>query len=80
MKSKVFYGYRIVAASFIIQAVCIGPLFTYGVFFKQFQVELGWSRAIISGASSLAFFIMGAAGIIAGRLNDRIGPKKIMVV
>ena len=80
MKSKVFYGYHIVAASFIIQAVCIGPLFTYGVFFKQFQAELGWSRAVISGASSLAFFIMGAGGIIAGRLNDRIGPRTIMVV
>ena len=79
MKSKYFYGYNIVAASFIIQAVCIGPLFTYGVFFKQFQVELGWSRAIIWGGSSLAFFIMGAAGILAGRLNDRIGPKMIMV-
>ncbi len=80
MKSKYFYGYNIVAASFIIQAVCIGPLFTYGVFFKQFQAELGWSRTVISGASSLAFFIMGAMGIVAGRLNDRIGPRIIMVV
>ncbi|MGD8343507.1 MAG: MFS transporter [Desulfobacterales bacterium] len=80
MKSKYFYGYHIVAASFVIQAVCIGPLFTYGVFFKQFQAELGWSRAVISGASSLAFFIMGAGGILAGRLNDRIGPRIIMVV
>ncbi|MBW2434354.1 MAG: MFS transporter [Deltaproteobacteria bacterium] len=80
MKSKYFYGYHIVAAGFVIQAVCIGPLFTYGVFFKQFQAELGWSRAIISGASSLAFFIMGAGGILAGRLNDRIGPRIIMVV
>jgi MFS family permease len=80
VKSKYFYGYHIVAASFVIQAVCIGPLFTYGVFFKQFQAELGWSRAVISGASSLAFFIMGAGGILAGRLNDRIGPRIIMVV
>jgi MFS family permease len=79
VKSKSFYGYHIVAASFVIQAVCIGPLFTYGVFFKQFQAELGWSRAIISGASSLAFFIMGAGGILAGRLNDRVGPKIIMI-
>ena len=80
MNSKSFYGYHIVATSFVIQAVCIGPLFTYGVFFKQFQAELGWSRTIISGASSLAFFIMGAGGILAGRLNDRIGPRIIMVV
>ncbi len=69
-----------VAAGFIIQAVCIGAMFTYGVFFKEFQAEFGWSRATISGASSLAFLIMGAVGILAGRLNDRIGPRVIIVV
>jgi MFS family permease len=75
LRSKYFYGYNIVAAGFAIQGVSIGALFAYGVFFKEFQAEFGWSRATISGASSLAFFIMGAAGILAGRLNDRIGPK-----
>ena len=75
MRSKYFYGYNIVAAGFAIQGVSIGALFAYGVFFKEFQAEFGWSRATISGASSLAFFIMGAAGILAGRLNDRFGPK-----
>ena len=79
LKSKYFYGYNIVAAGFIIQGVCIGAMFTYGVFFREFQAEFGWSRAMISGASSLAFLVMGAAGILAGRLNDRIGPKIIIV-
>ena len=80
LKSKYFYGYNIVAAGFIIQGVCIGAMFTYGVFFREFQAEFGWSRAMISGGSSLAFLIMGAAGILAGRLNDRIGPRVIIVV
>ncbi len=75
MRAKYFYGYNIVAAGFAIQAVSIGALFAYGVFFKEFQAEFGWSRATVSGASSLAFFVMGAAGILAGRLNDRIGPR-----
>ena len=75
MRVKYFYGYNIVAAGFAIQAVSIGALFAYGVFFKEFQAEFGWSRATISGASSLAFLIMGAVGILAGRLNDRIGPR-----
>ena len=78
-KTKYFYGYNIVAASFIIQAVCIGAMFTYGVFFKEFQAEFGWSRAAISGASSLAFLTMGLVGVIAGKMNDRIGPKVIIV-
>ena len=68
------------AAGFIIQAVCIGAMFTYGVFFKEFQAEFGWSRAAISGASSLAFLTMGLVGVIAGKMNDRIGPKVIIVV
>ena len=79
MRKKYFYGYNIVAAGFIIQAVSVGAMFTYGVFFKEFQTEFGWSRAAISGASSLAFLMMGLAGIIAGRLNDQIGPKVIIV-
>ena len=79
MKTKYFYGYNIVAAGFIIQAVCIGAMFTYGIFFKEFQAEFGWSRALISGAMSLAFLIMGAAGVLAGSLNDRIGPRLIIM-
>ena len=79
MKTHYFYGYNIVAAGFAIQAVCIGSMFAYGVFFKELQAEFGWSRATISGASSLAFLIMGAVGILAGRLNDRIGPRVLIV-
>lgn len=80
MKTRHFYGYNIVATSFLIQAVCIGAMFTYGVFFKEFQLEFGWPRALISGASSMAFFVMGAGAIIAGTLNDRIGPRIILTV
>ena len=78
MRARYFYGYNIVAASFVIQGVCIGAMFAYGVFFKELQAELGWSRAMISGASSLAFLIMGVVGIPVGRLNDRIGPRAII--
>ena len=80
MRTKYFYGYNIVAAGFAIQAVSIGAMFAYGVFFKELQAEFGWSRATISGASSLAFFVMGAVGILAGRLNDHIGPRILIAV
>jgi MFS family permease len=80
LRARYFYGYNIVAAGFAIQAVFVGALFAYGVFFKEFQAEFGWSRATISGASSLAFLIMGIVGILAGRLNDKIGPRLLIVV
>ncbi len=79
MRAKYFYGYNIVGAGFVIQAVSIGAMFTYGVFFKELQADFGWSRATIAGASSLAFLIMGAVGVLAGRLNDGIGPKALIV-
>jgi len=80
MRGKYYYGYNILAAGFIMQGICYGAMFTYGVFFKEFQTEFGWSRAMISGASSLAFLIGGAFGIPAGRLNDKLGPKALSVV
>ncbi|MBT7891686.1 MAG: MFS transporter, partial [Deltaproteobacteria bacterium] len=77
---KYFYGYNIVTAGFFIQGICIGAMFTYGVFFTEFQQEFGWSRGLISGASSLSFFVMGAGAIFFGTLNDRFGPRIILTV
>lgn len=80
LRKQYFYGYNIVAAGFVIQAVCVGAMFTYGVFFKELEAAFGWSRAVLSGASSLAFLTMGTMGIVAGVLNDRIGPRIILTV
>lgn len=77
---KHFYGYNIVISGFFIQGISIGAMFTYGVFFREFQSEFGWSRGLISGASSLAFFIMGVGAIFFGTLNDRIGPRIILTI
>ena len=74
------YGYIIAAACFSIQAIGVGIYIAYGVFFNPLIAEFGWSRAIISGASSVAFLIMGIFGIFVGRLNDRFGPKKLMTI
>jgi MFS family permease len=74
------YGYVIAAACFSIQAIGVGIYVTYGVFFNSLITEFGWSRTVISGASSVAFFIMGIFGIFVGRFNDRFGPKKMMTI
>jgi MFS family permease len=75
-----FYGNIIVAASFLIQALSIGSMVSYGVFFESMEGEFGWSRATLAGASSVAFLVMGAFGVLAGRIGDRIGPRALMMV
>lgn len=72
--------HSIVAACFTIQAVGIGTFVTYGVFFNSLIEELAWSRAVISGASSLAFFLSGLFAVLVGRLSDKYGPRRLMGV
>jgi MFS family permease len=78
--SNLFYGYVVVLACFLFQGVGIGTYVAFGVFFKPLLAEFGWSRAAISGASAMAFLLMGFLGILAGNLNDRFGPRIIMAV
>lgn len=80
MRNRYFIGYNVVASGFITQAVCIGAMFSYGVFFKELEVAFGWSRALLAGASSVAFLTMGLGAILAGTLNDRIGPRIILTL
>ena len=79
-KGKYLYGNVIAASCFCIQAVGIGTYLSYGVLFNPLIDAFGWSRASISGASSLAFLLMGFLGIGVGRLNDRFGPRILMTV
>lgn len=74
------YSSVITLSCFSIQAVGVGIYISYGVFFNPLMEAFGWSRAAISGASSVAFFFTGVFGILVGRLNDRFGPRVLMSV
>jgi MFS family permease len=77
---RFFYGYVLVAASFLLQAIGWGAYNSFGVFFNPLMNEYGWSRAGISGAVSVSFCLYGLASIALGRLNDRVGPRLIMTI
>jgi len=77
-KPDFFYGYIIVITLFCVQMLAWGIFTTFGVFFNPLLNEFGWTRAMISGASSLCFILFGFVGIIAGRLGDKIGPRIVM--
>jgi len=75
---RFFYGYVMVAVVFCILLVAWGIFLSFGVFFESVLTEFGWTRAATSGASSLAFLVMGPLGIVVGRLTDRFGPRLVM--
>lgn len=77
---KVFYGWWIVTAGFIIQALN-GGIYFYGMstFFNPLIDEFQWSRTELSGAFSLSRLEAGIAGPIVGFFLDKFGPRRLMV-
>lgn len=80
MVKKIYYGYVVAAVAIILQVIMWGTFNTYGVFFIPLHDEFGWSRAAISGARSLTMITWGLMSIPLGNLNDRFGPRIIMVI
>ena len=73
-----FYGYTIVLVTFIITMVVEGLLYSFGVFFKPLLTDFGWTRAMASGAFSIASILKIPIAVVAGRLTDRFGPKQVL--
>jgi len=42
--------------------------------------EFGWTRAVLSGATSLRVFLMTLFGIAGGKLTDKFGPRPVATV
>ena len=75
---KLFYGYIVVSAAFLILVMTWGTVYSFGVFFKPVLTEFGWTRAATSGAYSLFLLLLAFLGIVMGRLNDRFGPRIVL--
>ncbi|MDJ0626816.1 MAG: MFS transporter [Rhodobacter sp.] len=72
--------YMAVFGASLTQFTVIGLLFSYGVFFAEFEAEFGWSRTLLSACSASAFLFMGVLAILAGRISDRLGPRPVLMV
>ena len=57
-----------------------GGYYAFGVFFKPVLNEFGWTKAMTSGAFSLASIMNGLLTVAAGRLTDKFGPRMVMTV
>ncbi|MBW2044368.1 MAG: MFS transporter [Deltaproteobacteria bacterium] len=77
--SRIFYGWYVLGASFLILFVSSGAAFSFGVMFKPMIADLGWSRSAISSAFFLNMSVYAFSLIITGKLYDRYGPKWVIV-
>ncbi|MFC1917370.1 nitrate/nitrite transporter [Chloroflexota bacterium] len=75
---RVFYGYIIVLAGFIISSVMWSVHYSFGIFFKELANEFHLSRAVTSGIWSTSNLTYGFASILMGKLTDKLGPRVII--
>jgi sugar phosphate permease len=80
-KTKIFYGWRIVAASFVLLFLFAGAgFYSFSIFIKPLEDSFGWPRASIALTMSIYFIIGGCAGPVIGKLIQAYGEKRVMLV
>ena len=74
-RTKIFYGWFVVAGVVLVMFGISGSQFSFGVFLKPMTEEFGWSRATLSLAFGVTFTLSGLLRPVAGYLADRYSPK-----
>lgn len=72
---RLFYGWVIVAVSFVTLFLVIGTRFSLGVFYVAMLEDYQWSRAETAGAFSLMLVVHAVFSLAVGVLFDRFGPR-----
>ena len=79
IRGQVFYGWWIVGAGFVLEALMGALLFhAYGAYVVLLRGEFGWSKTMFSAAFSMARAESGILGPIQGWLTDRFGPRTMI--
>ena len=77
---RIFYGWWIVAAGFLMMFFFAGAgFYSFSIFIKPLEAEFGWSRAEISLTMSIYFLGSGFAAPLIGQLCQRYGPRRVMM-
>lgn len=75
----IYYGWFIVATTFFIGLVSVGARNGFGVFVIPMEQEFGWSRGTISLAAAISYLVSGVSQPFLGRVNDRLGSRKLIL-
>lgn len=76
-----YYGWRIVGATFVTWFIAVGFLFySYGVFFPALEEDFGGSRFAISTGLAIMNVAMGLLAPFLGRAIDEWSIRRIMLI
>ena len=64
----------------LLMNLALGSLYAWSVFVAPLEKEFGWKRADTSSVFAWAVLVFALSFIVAGRLQDKLGPFKISLV
>ena len=70
--------WRVVGA--LLMNLSLGSLYAWSIFVAQLEKEFGWNRAQTSWIFTVAIFVFGLSFVLAGRLQDKLGPFPISII
>jgi OFA family oxalate/formate antiporter-like MFS transporter len=79
-KSRVFYGWFVVAGTFAVTFVGFGCAYSFSAFLVSLQHDFAASRGSVSLVFSLAGFLYFGLGVVTGPLADRWGSRRLAVI
>ena len=78
MDQKIYFGWFVVAAAFIILLLGFGIAYSFASFFDGFETDFQASRGDISLVFSIAGFLYFSLGAVSGPLSDRLGSRPVV--
>jgi MFS family permease len=73
-----FYGWVLVAVSFVTMAVGVNARTAFSLLFPPILHEFRWDRGVTAGAFSFGFLISAVVTPCVGWLTDRRGPRLVV--
>ena len=78
MRLPFFYGWVIVAVTFVTMGIGVNARTSFSLFFSPIIDEFGWERGVTAGAFSFGFLVSAVLSPLMGKLMDRTGPRTVM--
>ncbi len=78
--SGLFYGWYVIGALFFATFLVVGTRQSFGVFVETWERDWKVSVGTISIAASIGWLLNGFTQPVLGRLTDRIGGRRVVIV